>query len=205
MFNFKTAIISAAIVGSLLDRRRGFFSSTNSVRRRFAPAGFRRWLGRATLWWRFCWRFAAAGVWQQARRLGGQAYGGGSGGGSHGQAYGGGSGGGWGGQAYGGGSGGGSHRPGYGGGSGGGGGAQAYGGGSRLRDWRRQTDGGGYDHRGCSSMAMVGASCRWCCRMRLNFSIPHPTAEKVTTRIPVSAGDSSARYSLGGDFVAQFS
>src|ERR1700722_19700627 len=49
--------------------RRGFFSSTNSVRRRFAPAGF-RWLGRATLWWRFRRRFAAAGVWQQARRLG---------------------------------------------------------------------------------------------------------------------------------------
>ena len=37
------------------------------------------------------------------------------------------------------------------------------------------------------SMAMVGASCRWCCPMRLNFSIPHPTAEKVTTRIPVFA------------------
>jgi hypothetical protein len=51
------------------------------------------------------------------------------------------------------------------------------------------------------SMAMVGASCRWCCPMRLNLSIP----EKVTTRIPVSSGNSSARYSLGGDFVAQFS
>lgn len=37
------------------------------------------------------------------------------------------------------------------------------------------------------STAMVGASCRWCCPMRLNFSIPHPTAEKVTTRIPVFA------------------
>ena len=35
------------------------------------------------------------------------------------------------------------------------------------------------------SMAMVGASCRWCCPMRLNLSIP----EKVTTRIPVSAGE----------------
>jgi hypothetical protein len=39
------------------------------------------------------------------------------------------------------------------------------------------------------SMAMVGASCRWCCPMHLNLSIPHPTAEKVTTRIPVSAGE----------------
>jgi hypothetical protein len=55
------------------------------------------------------------------------------------------------------------------------------------------------------SMAMVGASCRWCRPMRLNFSIPHPTAEKVTTRIPVSAGEFLGAILLGGDFVAQFS